>query len=307
MKRRGGLIQDIRRNGQSYLMLLPAVIFVFIYGYCTLPYALIAFKEYNYKDGLLGSPWNGLENFRFFFRSTDVWIVTRNTIWLNLLFLFFTLLVAVMLAVMLNELRFERFKKISQAIMILPNLLSWVVISYIVYGILGYEHGFLNSILKALGHKGQNWYNMSEIWVFVLVLVRVWQGSGYNMVIFLATLTGMDDTVNEAAMIDGATRLQRIWYITLPLLMPTVCIMLLMSVGRIFNGDFGMIYALVGDNGILLPKVDVIDTYVYRMLRQMGEPSWATAVGLCQSLMGFVMIFLSNWLVKKKFSDGALF
>ncbi len=307
LKSKRHLAREIHHNWQSYLLLLPACLYVFVYGYCTLPYALIAFKDYNYRDGLLGSPWNGFDNFRFFFNSTDVWNVTWNTVKLNALFLVFTLGCAVLLAIMLNELHCRRYKKLSQTIMILPNLLSWVVISYVVYGILGYQYGYLNATLKSLGGAAKNWYNMPEIWTFVLVLVRVWQGSGYNMVVFLAALTGMDDSISEAALIDGATRLQRIWYITLPLLLPTICIMALMSIGRIFNGDFGMIYALVGDNGILLPYVDVIDTYVYRMLRQLGEPSWATAVGLWQSLMGFIMIFASNWIVRRKFADGALF
>lgn len=302
-----GIIKDIRRNKGSYLLVLPAVIYVFIYGYCTLPYAMIAFKNYNYRDGVLGSPWSGFENFRFFFQSTDVWTVTWNTIRLNFMFLVGTIVMAVLLAIAINEIKANRFKKIAQSTMIFPNFMSWVVVSYILYGLLGAQYGFINVVLKAIGASSVNWYMQPNIWPAILVIVRIWHGAGYNMIIFLASITGIDHTINEAAMIDGATRYQRIRFITLPLLMPTVCILALMSVGRIFNGDFGMIYALVGDNGVLLPKVDVIDTYVFRALRKLGEPSWATAVGLYQSLMGFIMIFFSNYLTKRFFEDGALF
>ena len=302
-----GFFRDIRRNKSAYLLVLPAVVYVFIYGYCTFPYALIAFKKYNYRDGLWGSPWNGFENFRFFFSSMDVWNVTFNTIKLNFLFLVGTISTAVILALLFNEVRGKLFKKVTQSVMIFPYFLSWVVISYILYGFLGYEYGFINVLLNDNGLKPHNWYNDPSIWVGVLVALRIWHGAGYNMVIFLSTITGMDETIFEAAIIDGANRFQRILYIILPLLMPTVSILTLMAIGRIFNGDFGMIYAMVGDNGIILPRIDVIDTFVFRALRKLGEPSWATAVGLYQSLMGFIMIFLSNYFTKKRFEEGSLF
>lgn len=305
--KRTSIFRDILNNPYSYLLLLPAMLYSFIYGYCTLPYMIIAFQKFDYKAGLLHSKWVGLDNFKFFFNSPDAINVTFNTIKLNFLFLIFTTLVALTIAILLNEATNKAFKKISQSTMIFPYFLSWIIVSYVAYSFFNSNYGVVNNLLNAIGLQQQNWYSMPQIWTPLLVLLRVWREAGNTIVIYMAAITGIDESLNEAATIDGANRWQRIRAITFPLLMPTVCILGLLAVGRIFYGDFGMIYAIIGDNGTLLPATDVIDTFVFRALRKTGDPSWAMAVGMYQSLLGFIFIFFSNMLVRKKFEDGALF
>ena len=301
-----GFLAELRKNHTLYLFIAPAAFYTFVFGYATLPYLVIAFQKYSYKTGLK-SPFVGFDNFRFFFSSTRAWEVTRNTIWLNFLFLIFGTIVALTLAICLNELNNKPFVRITQSTMLFPYFISWVIVSYILYAFLASDKGMFNHLITALGGKRINWYSQPQLWRSILVFCRVWKGSGYTMIIYLATITGIDRTLNEAAAIDGANRWQMIRYITLPLLAPTVCILMLLDVGKMFYGDFGMVYALVKDSGQLLPKVDVIDTYVYRMLRVTGDPSNAMAVNLYQSVVGFIMVFTSNWIVRRTFPDGALF
>ena len=268
---------------------------------------IIAFQKFNYKEGILHSKWAGLDNFKFFFNSPDAVSVTFNTIKLNFLFLTFTTLIALTIAILLNEVTNKAFKKITQSTMIFPYFLSWIIVSYVAYSFFNSNYGVVNNMLKAIGIQQQNWYSMPQIWTLLLVLLRVWREAGNTIVIYMAAITGIDESLNEAATIDGASRWQRIKSITLPLLMPTASILGLLAVGRIFYGDFGMIYAIIGDNGTLLPATDVIDTFVFRALRKIGDPSWAMAVGMYQSLLGFIFIFFSNMLIRRKFQDGALF
>lgn len=307
MKKKMTLLLDIRRNPFSYAMLVPAAAFTVLFGYLTYPYIIIAFQKYNYSKGVLGSPFVGLENFMFFLRSNNAANVIFNTVWLNLLSIFFSTILAVSLAVMLNEVRGRAFIKITQTTMLFPNYISWVVVSYLLTTFLSTKSGIINIWLSSIGMEKINFYSMPHYWRTILVIVRVWKGVGMSAVIYLAAIAGIDTSVYEAAVIDGATRFKRIWHITVPLLMPTVCIMTLLSLGKIMYGDFGMIYAIVGDNGLLFKTTDVIDTYIFRILRKTGDPSQSMAIGLLQSLMGFVMVFLSNYAVKRFFPDGALF
>lgn len=307
-KNRGNtFFTEISRNKFSYLIALPALIYVFIYSYCSYPYMVIAFQEYNYKTNIFNSKWVGFKNFEFFFKSKNAYTVTFNTIYLNLLFIITGTLVSVLLALMLNELRSRWFIKFAQSSMLFPNYISWVVVSYILYSFLSTEYGLLNSILTAFGAERINWYLRPELWRSILVFIRIWKSSGINAVIFLAAITGIDESLYEAASIDGATRLQQTRFITIPLIMPTVLIMTLLSVGKVMYGDFGMIYAMIGDNGVLYRTTDIIDTYVFRALRHIGNPSQAMAIGLFQSVVGFIMVFGSNKLTKRFFPEGALF
>jgi putative aldouronate transport system permease protein len=191
--------------------------------------------------------------------------------------------------------------------MLFPHYLSWVVIGYMIYGIFSQEYGILNKMIQAMGGAPVSWYAKAEAWPAILVIMRIWKGSGMSAVIYLAAITGIDSGIYEAAEIDGASRWQQIMKITIPLLMPTVCILTLLSVGRIMYGDFGMIYAIVGDNGVLFPTTDIIDTYIFRALRQTGNPSQAMAISLFQSVIGFLLVFGTNKLVSKLFPDGALY
>ena len=305
--KRASLLHDIVRNPFSYLLVLPAAAYVFIFNYLTLPYILIAFQKYNYKNGLFGSEFVGFKNFEFFFVSARAGLVTYNTIFLNVLFITSGTVTAVLLAIFLNEIRHKLFLRITQASLLFPNFISWVIVSYIAYAFFSTQYGWLNTIWKTFGAQPVNMYTSAEYWPFTLVIIRLWKGMGMSSVIYMASITGFDEGLYEAAKIDGATRFQQTVYITLPLLVPTICILTLLSIGRIFYGDFQMIYALVGDNGILMSTTDVIDTYVFRALRQTGDPSNAMAVGLYQALVGFVMVFFSNQLVRKLFPEGAIF
>lgn len=310
--RRGSFLRDVSRNRFSYLIALPAMLYVFVFSYCSYPYMLIAFQKFRYDhssifDIIFHGDWNGLDNFKFFFASQNAFLVTWNTIYLNLLFILTGTVVSVLLALGLNELRCRWFVKITQSVMLFPNYLSWVVVSYILYSLLSTQYGLVNKALKLFGAAPVNWYTEPGAWPGILVLMRIWKGAGMNAIIFLAAIMGIDDTVYEAAAIDGATRWKQMTKITIPLIMPTVVIMTLLSLGKVMFGDFGMIYAIVGDNGTLYQTTDIIDTYIFRALRQVGDPSQAMAIGLFQSAIGFVMVFGTNWLTRRFYPDGALY
>jgi putative aldouronate transport system permease protein len=306
-KRKKGFIHDIVTHPGRYLLLLPAAIYTFIYGYCSYPYITMAFKRFNYRLGVFGSPFNGLKNFDFFFKSNAAAVVIGNTLYLNFLFLVFTTICSVALAIMLSEVLNRPFKRVAQSFMLFPNYLSWVVIGYMTYGFFSMEYGIINRGIEFLGGKPVNWYTEAGAWPAILVIMRVWKGSGMSAVIYLAAITGIDTGIYEAAGIDGASRWQQICRLTIPLLAPTVCILTLLSIGKIMYGDFGMIYAIVRDNGVLYPTTDIIDTYVFRTLRQTGNPSQAMAISLFQSIIGFLMVFGSNKLVAWLFPDGTLY
>ncbi|MFC5467327.1 ABC transporter permease [Cohnella suwonensis] len=301
------MLFDIKRNPFSYLLLLPAAVYTFVFGYITLPYIIIAFEKFNYKKGIWLSEWVGFKNFEFFFKSSSAWTVTWNTVYLNFLFIVTGTITALIFSILLNELVFKRFTKIVQSTFLFPNFLSWIIVSYIVYALFSTQYGVVNEGLKAVGLNPTNWYTDADAWTWILVGLKIWKDAGISIVIYLAAIAGIDQSLYEAAIVDGANRWQQIKNITLPLLMPTVAILNLLAVGKIFNGDFGMIYALVGDNALLYKTTDVIDTYVYRALRRTGDPSQAMAVGLFQSLVGFILVFGVNKITKKFYPDGAIF
>jgi putative aldouronate transport system permease protein len=304
---KGGLVADMRRNGASYLLTLPAAVYTFVFGYLTYPYLLIAFQRFNYRRNILNGEWIGMKNFEFFINSSYAFTITWNTLKLNMFFIGATTVAALVLALALNEVRVKWFVKASQAMMVFPTYLSWVVVSYMLYGIFSMDYGILNRTLAAFGVPAVNWYIKADVWPAILTVMRVWKGAGLNAVIFLAAMAAIDVSLYEAAEIDGASRAQRAWRITMPLIAPTVAILTLMAIGRIMYGDFGMIYALIGDNGVLFPTTDVIDTYVYRALRKIGDPAEATAIGLFQSAIGFVLVYGANKLTKRFFPEGAIY
>jgi putative aldouronate transport system permease protein len=283
------------------------MIYVLIFGYFTLPYMAMAFQRYHFLTGLFRSPFVGLKNFEFFFRSNRASLVTFNTIYLNFLFIVSGTVVSIVLALMLNEIRVKRILKVTQSMMLFPNFLSWIIVSYIVFAFLSSEYGWLYSIIRYFGGNPVSMYSSASFWPGILVVIRLWKTMGINSVIYMAAITGIDEGLYEAARIDGASKLQEIRYITLPLLIPTICILTLLAVGKIFYGDFQMIYSLVGDNGILMATTDVIDTFVFRALRQTGDPAGAMAVGVYQAIVGFILVYGSNRLVKRLFPDGAIF
>lgn len=306
-KKKMNFFRDILNNPVSYMLCIPAAIYTFIFGYCTIPYMIIAFQKFNFRKGLFGSEWVGLTNFEFFFKSNDVGVVIGNTLKLNFLFIVFTTVTAVLLSIMLNEIGGKWFKKITQSTFLFPYFISWVIVNYILYGILSTDAGLFNNMRALFGMEPISFYTNSEYWTVILTILKVWKDIGYNAVIYLAVITGFDTGIYEAATIDGASRAQICRKLTIPMLMPTVVMLSIMAIGKIFYGDFGMIYAIIGDNGVLYQATDVIDTFIFRTLRTTGNPSQAMAIGLFQAVMGFILVCGSNWITRKKFSEGALF
>lgn len=300
-------LRELTTNAGAYLLALPAAIYTLIFGYVTMPYMLIAFQKFSYKTGLFNSQWVGLDNFRFFFASSRAWQITFNTIKLNTLFILFGTLFALLLAILFNELKSRLFSKITQSTILFPYFLSWVVVSYILYSLFSTDFGIINRGLQWFGLEKINWYASPQYWTGILVASHIWKDVGISLVIYLAAITGIDSSYYEAGRIDGASRWQLTRYITLPLLLPTVIILSLLALGKIMYGGFDMIYAIVKDNGLLYPTTEVIDTYVFRSLRNIGNPAQAMAIGLYQAIVGFILVYGSNKIVKKLNPDHALF
>ncbi len=310
--KRHDIFRDMAVNRFSYLIALPALVYVIVFSYFSYPYIVIAFQRYNYQNSTIWSlftrgNWVGLDNFKFFFESQYAGSITFNTIYLNLLFILTGTVMSVLLALLLNELRSKWFAKTSQSLMLFPNYISWIIVSYMVLSLFSNQFGIVNRIIKSMGGQAKNWYVDANVWPAILVVVRIWKGAGMNTIIYLAAIAGIDNSLHEAGQIDGANRFQIATRITLPLITPTIVIMTLLAVGKIMFGDFGMIYAIIGDNGTLYRTTDIIDTYVFRALRQVGDPSQAMAISLFQSAIGFAMVFGSNALVRKIYPDGALY
>jgi len=295
-----------RQNGTLFGMTLPGLVYIVLFAYVPMFGLVIAFKNYNYATGLWNSPWVGLKNFEFLFASEDAWRITYNTLFLNFLFIFFGTITSICLALLLNEIRQKVLNKFVQSTMLLPHLLSWVIVGYFVYALLTYN-GLVNGLLGYLGLEPIEWYNSPGYWPAILTITAVWKMIGYNSVVYLASILGISADYYEAAVIDGANKFQQIRYITLPLISPIIIIMVLLSIGRIFYADFGLFYNVTRDIGMLYPTTDVIDTYVFRMLRKVGDVGMASAAGFYQSIVGFLLIVTANFIVKKIDKEQSLF
>ena len=310
-KKKAGLFSNLRydlKNNTSLCMLcLPMIIWFLIFAYAPLVYLIVAFKKYSAVDGLWGSEWVGLKNFEAFFGSTNFLNVTYNTVFLNALFIIATMLFSVVIAIAISEINGKIYKKTVQSVVILPHFISWTVIALLCESLLKTNNGFVNNIIVSFGGNRINFFQNASVWPALLTILRVWQGAGYGSIVYLATITGIDQSIYEAARIDGASRAQCIWYITLPVLRTTAVLLFIMNVGKIFNGDFGMIYNLVGSNTLLYKTTDVIDTYVYRMLVESTNIGQSTAVRLWQSIMGLLIVLGTNALARKIEPDSALF
>lgn len=308
-KKKGIRRFELVKNRGYYLLCLPAMLLFFLFAYMPMPGVLLAFKRYTITGGIFSSPWVGWENFRMFFSGPDFLRVTRNTLIINLANLIFGTGFSILFALMLNELFSQKAKKSYQIIMFLPTFLSVLLVTRFVNLILNDSRGLLNMIIERSGGNAIAFYKNSAYWVPILVILNVWKGSGYGLIIYLASMTGIDSEIYEAARIDGAGRWKQLTRITLPLLVPTIVTLTLLSIGRMFYGDFQTIYALVGrDNYELMKTLDIIETYLYRTVTS-ASPNYgiAGAIGLYQTLLGFLMIFGSNLLVKKINPDYALF
>ena len=291
-----------------YLMMLPALLYLLINNYIPMAGMVIAFKKLNFAKGTWASPWAGLKNFKFLFASKDAWIITRNTLLYNVAFILVNMVVGIAIAILITEVRNTKLKKIYQSAILLPFLMSMVILSYIVYALLSAENGLVNNSILPLFHIDPiQWYQKPKYWPAVLIIANCWKGVGYGCLIYIASLIGIDPSFYEAARLDGASKWQEITKITLPSLVPTIITLLLLSIGRIFYSDFGLFYQVPMNSGVLFPTTNVIDTYVYRALIEQGNISMSSAAGVYQSLVGFCVVMLSNWIVRRVDKDQALF
>lgn len=289
------------------LMLTPAILFFVIFNYIPMFGVVIAFQSYTFDGGIFHSPWIGFENFKFLFMGGDIFNVTRNTLIYNILFIVVNNVLEITCAIILAELTGKYFKRITQSMMFLPYFISWVVVGAFTYNVLNYESGAFNTLMKSLNLQQFDFYNKPGIWILIIVLVCAWKSFGYGTIIYLSAVMGIDGEMYDAAEIDGANIFKRIRHITLPSLIPTVVILVLLSMGNIFRGDFSMFYQVTGNNPMLYSATDVIDTYVTRSLLTSPEFGMTAAAGLYQSVLCFAIIMVFNFMVKKYDKDYSLF
>lgn len=313
MSKRGkvssGTVQArVRHNIPLYLMFLPGAIYLLINNYIPMAGLVIAFKQVNWNKGILKSPWVGFSNFEYLFKTKEAWNITRNTLGYNIIFIILGTVIAIAVAILLNEITSMVLKKTYQTVILLPYLISMVVVSYLVYAMLSSENGFVNlSILRPLGKQEISWYTESKYWPAILIIIYIWKTFGYNCILYYATLVGIDRGYYEAAVIDGASRWQQIRHITLPELVPTIITLTLMSIGKIFYSDFGLFYQVPMDSGPLYDVTNTIDTYVYRGLIRQNNVGMSSAAGFYQSVIGFVLVLLANYAVRRISKENALF
>jgi len=306
-KRKHGFLFNLKKHWLLFIMLIPAIAYVLVFSYAPMTGLVLAFKRYQFRGGIYFSPWNGLQNFDALLISGKLGMATRNTLLYNIAFIALGVVFEMGSAILLNEIVFKRFKKLSQTLMFLPYFISWVVVSAIVYNVFNYERGVVNHVLTALGGDAFDLYNTPGAWPILLVLLKLWKQTGYGSVVYLAAITGLDQEMFEAATIDGANAWQKVRHITIPMLIPTMMILVLLGVGNIFRGDFGLFYQTVKSSAILQPVTEVIDTYVFKLLITDGNIGVSAAAGLYQSVLCFITINVCNYLVKRVQPDYALY
>lgn len=306
-----GFWNRVKNNKELLILSMPGAVWFILFAYLPLFGVLVAFKKYRLSGGffqsLIESEFVGFDNFKFLFSSGDAWIILRNTVLYNFTFIILGVVLPVIVALLLNELRNKGMAKIYQSSMFLPYFLSWVVVSYCLFAFLNPEKGYFNNILQQFGHDGISWYTEKGYWPFIIIFMSQWKGIGYNTVVYLASICGIDKTYYEAAVLDGASKWQQIKYVTLPLLKPVITILLIMAVGGIFKADFGLFFQLPKDSGPLYPVTNVLDTYIFRALKANGEIGMSSAAALFQSTVGFVLIMIANKIVSKIDNENALF
>ena len=284
---------------------LPGITYLIINNYIPIVGTFIAFKKFSYAKGIWGSPWCGLDNFKFLFLTDDAWVITRNTLLYNLAFIVIGTVVSVIFAILLHELGELLRGKLFQSVLLFPHLLSWVVTAYLVYALLGSTTGFVNNtILDALGKNGVDWYTAKAAWPFILVIVYLWKNAGYNAIVYMAGIAGIDKEIYEAAKIDGANRWQQTWHVTLPGMKMIIVLMLVLSLGNVLNAGFDQVFNLYSP--LVYSTGDILDTWVYRMGLLNVQFSLATAAGLFKSVISFTLIVIS-YIVAYKAADYKIF
>ena len=298
----------LKRNLPLYLMFLPGALYLLINNYIPMGGLIVAFKQYNVRNGLFGSKWIGLKNFKFLFATPDAFIITRNTILYNVAFIIINTVLGIVFAIFICDAISKKLKKVYQSAILFPYLMSAVILGYIVFAFCSQSNGILNkSILPALGLNTVNWYSEAKYWPFILIFTNTWKGVGYGCLIYISAINGIDQGLYEAASLDGATKWQQIKHITLPELVPTIITLTLMSIGRIFYSDFGLFYQVPRNSGAISSATNVIDTYVYRGLMEQSNIGMSAAAGFYQSIVGFILVLAANLIVRKVSEENALF
>lgn len=295
-------------NLPLYFMMLPGLIYLIFNNYIPMSFTVIAFKNFNFQKGVWGSDFVGLNNFKTLFSTRDSRIIFRNTLAYNLVFIAASLIIGLGIAILLDELGSKKAKPMYQMAYLIPYMISITVVSYIVYALLSTDTGFINNtVLKAFGKAGISWYSVPKYWPFILVLVNQWKWLGYNSIIYYSSVISIDSELYEAACIDGATRFQRIGYITIPVIRSTIITMTLLQLGSIFKSDFGLFYQVPMNSSALMNVTNTIDTYVYRGIKSVGTMGMSSAAGLFQSVIGFVLVLAANAVVRRIDKDSAIF
>lgn len=291
-----------------FLLMAPGLLYLLINNYLPMFGLVIAFKDINFTKGIFASDWVGFKNFEFLFKTQDAFVITKNTILYNGGFIIINTVAALAVAILLNEIKNLFLSRFYQSVILLPYLISMVIVSYLVFANLSIENGFMNkTILPFIGLRPISWYNEAKYWPLILTVVNLWKNIGFLCVIYFAAIIGIDKELYEAATLDGAGKWKQIISITLPQIKPVIIMMILLAIGRIFYSDFGLFYQVPMDAGALYSTTNVIDTYVYRGLLKLGDVGMSSAAGLYQSVVGFVLVLVSNFVVSKIDKDNAIF
>lgn len=299
--------KDVKTNMPLLIMAAPCALWFVLFHYLPMFGIVIAFKDYNYVDGIWGSPWIGFKNFEYLFNTSDAYIITRNTVLYSVGGILLGIVLATTLAIVFDVLGRTKLSRVNQTIVLLPHFLSWVVISYFVFGILSVDKGVLNNVIKSFGGEAVNWYAEPKFWPFFLIFLSMWKSVGFNSIIYYSTIRGFDLEYYEAAKIDGATWWQTITKITLPMLKPTLVILFIMNMGSVLRSDFGLHYIITKNSGMLYSVTSTLDTYIYNGMTGLGDMGATAAAGFYQSVVGFAMVMLTNWVSKKVSKELALF
>ncbi|WP_099203772.1 ABC transporter permease [Scatolibacter rhodanostii] len=290
-----------------YALMIPGLLYLLLNNYLPMFGLSFAFKKINYSVGIFKSPWVGFDNFKYLFQTKDAFIIFRNTLLYNLAFIVLGTVLAIVVAILLSQVRAKSLR-VYQTSILLPFLLSSAVISYLAFAFLSVDNGFINnSILEPLGMKDISWYSSPQYWPVILTVIYLWKSFGYSSILYYATLVGIDDSYYEAAVIDGASTWQQIKHITLPCLKTTIITLVVIHLGRMFYSDFGLFYQVPMNNGLLYNTTNTIDTYVYRGLLQLNDIGRSSAAGFMQSILGFILVMGANIITRKVDKDSALF
>lgn len=300
-------IRYYKRYLPLYLMMLPALVYLFINNYLPMSGLVLAFEKYNVKDGIWGSQFVGFKNFTFLLKSNDLPVLFRNTLGYNLCFILINLVLGVTLAILITEITNLKFRKAAQSSILFPFVVSIVIVSYMVRAFLDPEAGLLNHLLVSMGHQKVAWYDTAKYWPFILIFVNTWKGVGYGCILYISSILGIDMSLYESASLDGATKFQKIRYITLPFLKPTMITVSLLSLGRVFNSDFGLFFQVPQNSGLISSTTQTIDTFVYNALITQSNVGMSAAASFFQSVMGFLMIVVFNAITRKISRENALF